>query len=45
MTAHNEPSLRLFEDFGFERRAHRPKVAELDGVERDLVVLGLDLPG
>ena len=30
-----------------ERWAHRPKVAELDGVERDLVVLGLrlDLPG
>jgi len=39
--AHNEPSIRLFEDFGFERWAHYPKVAELDGVERDLVVLGL----
>ncbi len=41
--AHNEPSLRLFERFGFERWAHYPKVAELDGVERDLVVLGLRL--
>jgi L-amino acid N-acyltransferase YncA len=40
---HNEPSLRLFEDFGFERWAHYPRVAELDGVERDLVVLGLRL--
>ena len=43
--AHNEPSLRAFEDFGFERWAYYPKVAELDGVERDLVVLGLDVPG
>lgn len=41
--AHNEPSLRLFESFGFERWAHYPRVAELDGVERDLVVLGLRL--
>ncbi|MDP8949748.1 MAG: N-acetyltransferase family protein [Actinomycetota bacterium] len=42
---HNEPSIRLFEGFGFERWAHYPKVAELDGVERDLVVLGLRLEG
>ncbi len=41
--AHNEPSLRLFEGFGFECWAHFPKVAELDGIERDLVVLGLRL--
>ena len=41
--AHNEPSLKIFEDFGFERWAHYPKVAELDGVERDLGVLGLRL--
>jgi L-amino acid N-acyltransferase YncA len=40
---HNEPSIRLFEAFGFERWAHYPRVAELDGVERDLVVLGLRL--
>jgi L-amino acid N-acyltransferase YncA len=40
---HNEPSIRLFEAFGFERWAHYPRVAELDGVERDLVVLGLCL--
>jgi L-amino acid N-acyltransferase YncA len=31
--AHNEPSLRLFEGFGFERWALYPRVAELDGVE------------
>ena len=40
---HNGPSLRLFEGFGFERWALYPGVAELDGVERDLVVLGLRL--
>jgi L-amino acid N-acyltransferase YncA len=40
---HNEPSIRLFEDMGFERWAHYPRVAELDGIERDLVVLGLRL--
>jgi phosphinothricin acetyltransferase len=28
---------------GFERWAFYPRVAELDGVERDLVVLGLRL--
>ena len=31
--AHNEPSLRLLEGFGFERWALYPRVAELDGVE------------
>ncbi|MGM9924759.1 MAG: GNAT family N-acetyltransferase [Bacillus sp. (in: firmicutes)] len=38
--AHNEPSLRLFSRFGFERWAHLPNVAELDGIERDLLILG-----
>ena len=38
--AGNEPSLRLFERFGFQRWAHFPRVAELDGTEQDLVVLG-----
>jgi phosphinothricin acetyltransferase len=41
--AHNGPSLRLFEGFGFERWAYYPRVAELDGMERDLVVMGLRL--
>jgi L-amino acid N-acyltransferase YncA len=37
---HNDPSVRLFEGFGFERWAVLPQVAELDGVERDLVIVG-----
>ena len=39
----NESSLDLFGRFGFERWAYFPRVAELDGGERDLVVLGLRL--
>lgn len=41
--AHNAASISLFESFGFERWAHLPRVAELDGVERDLIYLGLRL--
>lgn len=37
---HNAPSLKLFEAMAFERWAHMPRVATLDGVERDLVILG-----
>ena len=37
---HNEPSLRLFEKLGFGRWGHLPKVAVLDGVERDVVIVG-----
>jgi phosphinothricin acetyltransferase len=37
---HNDPSLKLFYSFGFEKWAHFPKVANMDGVERDLVILG-----
>lgn len=40
---HNAPSLALFASFGFERWAFFPGVAELDGMERDLVILGLRL--
>jgi L-amino acid N-acyltransferase YncA len=43
ISAHNEPSRKLFEGFGFERWARFPRVAELDGVERDLIVLDLRL--
>jgi L-amino acid N-acyltransferase YncA len=39
----NESSLELFERFGFEKWAHFPRVAELEGAEIDLVVLGLRL--
>ena len=37
---HNQASLKLFDAFGFERWANMPRVATLDGVERDLVILG-----
>ncbi len=40
---HNEPSLALFSGFGFERWGLLPRVAELDGVERDLAIVGLRL--
>jgi L-amino acid N-acyltransferase YncA len=38
--AHNAPSLQLFEAYGFERWGHLPRVAELDQVERDLIIVG-----
>jgi phosphinothricin acetyltransferase len=38
--AHNTPSLRLFERMGFERWGFLPRVARVDGIERDLVVMG-----
>jgi phosphinothricin acetyltransferase len=38
---HNEPSLKLFQRFGFQRWGFLPAVAQLDGVKRDLVVVGL----
>jgi L-amino acid N-acyltransferase YncA len=37
---HNEPSMRLFGGFGFTAWGTLPRVAVLDGVERDLVILG-----
>ncbi|WP_232243273.1 GNAT family N-acetyltransferase [Paenibacillus sp. GSMTC-2017] len=37
---HNEPSLALLRKFGFEQWALLPKVAVLDGIERDLVISG-----
>jgi phosphinothricin acetyltransferase len=42
---HNQPSLALFAAFGFERWAWLPRVAELDGVERDLVIVGRRVAG
>jgi len=38
--AHNEASLKLFTRLGFERWGLLPRVARLDDVERDLVVVG-----
>jgi phosphinothricin acetyltransferase len=37
---HNAPSLALFRRAGFESWGSLPRVAVLDGVERDLVILG-----
>lgn len=37
---HNLPSLKLFERFGFASWGHLPRVATLDGVERDLIIVG-----
>ncbi|MGM3305559.1 GNAT family N-acetyltransferase [Anabaena sp. WFMT] len=39
--AHNYPSLKLFEKFGFQHWGHLPKIADLAGVERDLIIMGL----
>lgn len=38
--AHNTPSMRLFETFGFEPWGHLPEVAEIDGNKVDLMILG-----
>ena len=37
---HNAPSLGLFQQFGFDTWAKLPRVANLDGIERDLIILG-----
>jgi len=38
--AHNAPSIALFEAAGFTTWGRLPRVAELDGIERDLTILG-----
>ena len=38
--AHNEASLALFRFDGFSDWGRLPRVAELDGIERDVVILG-----
>ncbi len=37
---HNDPSLGLLRKYGFEDWGFLPGVAELDGIERDLVIVG-----
>jgi L-amino acid N-acyltransferase YncA len=37
---HNQPSLGLFARFGFATWANLPRVANLDGIERDLIIMG-----
>jgi L-amino acid N-acyltransferase YncA len=41
---HNEASLKLFTRLGFERWGLLPRIARLDGAERDLVVVGRHCP-
>ena len=40
---HNQPSLNLFAQFDFEKWAHLPAVANMDGIMRDLIILGKKL--
>ena len=37
---HNEASLRLFEQAGFERWGRLPRLARFEKAERDLVIVG-----
>ncbi len=37
---HNETSLKLFKKFDFVTWAHLPEVANMDGIMRDLIILG-----
>ena len=38
--ASNDASIRLFEKMGFTRWGHMPRVARLEGIEKDLVLVG-----
>ncbi|WP_035021159.1 GNAT family N-acetyltransferase [Anoxybacillus flavithermus] len=42
--AHNEPSMKLFLSVGFEKWGYLPEVAQLDGIKRDLVIVGKKIP-
>ncbi len=37
---HNEPSLQLFYNMGFEKWAHLPKIANMIEAERGLIIVG-----
>ena len=37
---HNEPSLKLFYKHGFEKWAHLPQIANMQGALRDLIIVG-----
>ena len=41
--AHNTASCRLFKSFGFEEWGFLPQIAELDGQEQSLIILGKKL--
>lgn len=40
---HNQPSLNLFKKYDFQQWGYLPQIAELNGIERDLVILGKQL--
>jgi len=42
--AHNDRSVALCRKFGFEAWGHLPRIAVLDGVDRDLLILGRRVP-
>jgi phosphinothricin acetyltransferase len=42
--AHNQPSLQLLAKYQFQQWGYLPKVAELDCIERDLVIFGRKVP-
>lgn len=37
---HNEPSLKLFAKHGFERWAFMPAITDMEGILRDVVIMG-----
>ena len=41
--AHNQPSLNLFQKYGFEQWGLLPQVAQLNCQEKDLAILGLKI--
>jgi L-amino acid N-acyltransferase YncA len=38
--AHNQPSLNLFKKHDFQQWGYLPQIAELNGIDRDLAILG-----
>lgn len=38
--AHNQPSLKLFSNHGFQQWGYLPDIAQLDDIERSLMILG-----
>jgi phosphinothricin acetyltransferase len=42
---HNEPSLKLFYNMGFEKWAHLPKIANMIDAERGLIIVGKRVAG
>jgi L-amino acid N-acyltransferase YncA len=41
---HNTPSIEMFNKFGFTEWGRLPEVTEMDGVRRDVLVLGRNVP-